>query len=41
MEAFDNPDRCIICGAPPLVVTDAQVDRIVEVVREAIRAVSA
>ncbi|MGH2376439.1 MAG: aspartate aminotransferase family protein, partial [bacterium] len=40
-QAGDYPIGDTICLAPPLVVTDAQVDRIVQIVQEAIRAVSA
>ena len=36
----DYPIGDTICLAPPLVVTEAQVDRIVEIVRDSIRAVS-
>ena len=36
----DHPIGDTICLAPPLVVTEAQVDRIVEVLRESLRAVS-
>ncbi|MGQ0549735.1 MAG: aminotransferase family protein [Armatimonadota bacterium] len=39
-QAGEYPIGDTICLAPPLVVTDAQVDRIVEVLREAISAVS-
>ncbi len=37
----DYPIGDTICVAPPLVVTEAQVDRIVEIVRESIKAASA
>jgi 4-aminobutyrate aminotransferase-like enzyme len=37
----DYPIGDTICLAPPLVVTEAQVDRIVEIIRESMRAASA
>lgn len=40
-QAGEYPIGDTICLAPPLVVTDAQIDRIVEAVREALRAVVA
>lgn len=40
-QAGEQPIGDTICLAPPLVVTDAQVDRIVEILRESVRVVSA
>lgn len=40
-QAGDHPIGDTICLAPPLVVTDAQVDRIVQIMQEAIDAVTA
>ncbi|MGQ0569506.1 MAG: aminotransferase family protein, partial [Armatimonadota bacterium] len=39
-QAGDYPIGDTICVAPPLVVTEAQVDRLVEILRESIQAVS-
>ncbi len=40
-QAGDYPIGDTVCVAPPLIVTETQVDRIVEILRESITAVSA